>query len=337
MKAALARDTFGAVAALGFFCAAAQAQPVADFYKGKSITFLVGSGAGASYDFYARTLAENMGRHIPGAPKIVVKTTGGQSGGRDVAESMSNSVAPDGLTIAMTQQTVVLHQVLEPKFARYDARRWYWLGNMAPIRNMLLVWHTSKAQSVEQAKSNEVAIGATSTSSPTYIVPNILNRFAGTKFKIITGYKGVADLDLAMRRGEIEGRGASWLSAQLALATEIQEKKVRAIVFASRTRDPSAPDVPTMSEAMPDEKGRRVANFLAAESDFGRSVFISGSVPEDRAKALRTAFEATMKDPEFLAMAAKLKLDIEPTSGDSLAALTLDVVNAPAEIIELAR
>ncbi len=327
------------IAALLVLCAAlpAQAQSPAYFYKGKSITFLVGAGAGASYDFYARTLAEHMGKHVPGAPKIIVKTTGGQSGGRDVAEAMSASIPPDGLTIAMTQQTIVLHQVLEPKFARYDARKWYWLGNMAPIRNMLLVWDTAKAQSVEEAKLNEIAIGATSTSSPTYIVPNILNRFAGTKFKIITGYKGVADLDLAMRRGEIEGRGASWLSAQIALANEIREKKVRAIVFASRTRDPSAPDVPTMSEVMPDEKGRKVADFLAAESDYGRSVFILASVPEDRAKALRTAFELTMKDKDFLEMAAKLKLDIEPTSGDSLAALTLEVIGAPQDIIDLAK
>ena len=317
--------------------APACAQPAADFYKGKSITFLVGSGAGASYDFYARTLAEHMGKHIPGAPKIIVKTTGGQSGGRDVAEAMSASVAPDGLTIAMTQQTIVLHQVLEPKFARYDARKWYWLGNMAPIRNMLLVWHTAKAQSIAEARVNEVAIGATSTASPTYIVPNILNRLAGTKFRIITGYKGVGDLDLAMRRGEIEGRGASWLSAQIGLGTEIQEKKVKAIVMAGRTRDPSAPDVPTMREVMLDDNGRRVADFLAAESDFGRSVFIMNSVPDDRAKALRAAFEATMKDKDFLEMAAKLKLDIEPASGDFLAALTNDVIGAPADIIELAK
>ena len=140
-----------------------------------------------------------------------------------------------------------------------------------------------------------------------------------------------------MRRGEIEGRGASWLSAQIALGSEIQEGKIRAIVFASRTRDPSAPDVPTMSEVMPDEKGRRVADFLAAESDFGRSVFISGAVPDDRAKALRAAFEAAMKDSEFLAMAKKLKLDIEPTSGDFLAQLTNEVIGAPQEVIELAK
>lgn len=326
-----------AACAIGLWLAPATAQPAGDFYKGRTITFLVGAGAGASYDFYARALAEHMGRHIPGQPRIVVKTTGGQAGGRDVAEAMSNSVAPDGLTIAMTQQTVVLHQVLEPKAARYDARKWYWLGNMAPIRNMLLVWNTAKAQSVAEAKQHEVAIGATSTSSPTYIVPHTLNRFAGTKFRIITGYKGVADLDLAMRRGEIEGRGASWLSAQIALANEIRDKQVRAIVFASRTRDPSAPDVPTMSEIMPDEKGRRVADFLAAESDFGRSVFVNGGVPEDRAKALRAAFEATMKDQDFLATARKMKLDIEPTGADALAALTLEVINAPAEIIELAK
>jgi len=315
----------------------AQAQSPEEFYRGKTVTLLVGSGAGGSYGLYARLINEFMPKYIPGNPTIVVRFTGGQSGGLDVANLMHNTVQPDGLTMAMTQQTIVMHQVLQPQYARYDAREWYWLGNMSPIRNMLLVWHTAKAQSVEQAKSVEVVIGATGPSSSTSIVPRMLNKLAGTKFKLVMGYKGVADLDLAMRRGEIEGRGASWVSAQTGLAAEIAEKKVRAIVFASSTREPTAPDVPTLGEVMPDENGKRVAAFLASESDFGRSVFLAPRTPADRAAALRKAFEDAMKDEGLLAMAKKMRISIEPMSGDRLAAITREVIATPKEVLELTK
>ncbi len=316
---------------------AAHADAVEDFYKGKTISFVIGSDPGGSFDPYARSLSEYMPKYIPGNPKIVNKFAGGQSGGLQVANQIHNTIARDGLTIAMTQQTIVLHQVLTPEYAKYDAREWYWLGNMAPVRNMLAIWHTSKARSVADARNVEVVIGATGPSSPTYIVPNILNKFVGTKFKIVTGYKGAADLNLAMQRGEVEGRGASWLSVQLSMPQEIADKKIIPIVFASITRDPSAPDVPTLAEVMTDPLHRRVAEFLSAESDFGRSVFLPPGVPAERAQALRKAFELTMKDPGFLADAAKLKLYIEPISGDELARITRLIVDAPKDVVELAK
>jgi tripartite-type tricarboxylate transporter receptor subunit TctC len=316
---------------------AAHADAVEDFYKGKTISFVIGSDPGGSFDPYARSLSEYMPKYIPGNPKIVNKFAGGQSGGLQVANQIHNTIARDGLTIAMTQQTIVLHQVLTPEYAKYDAREWYWLGNMAPVRNMLAIWHTSKARSVADARNVEVVIGATGPSSPTYIVPNILNKFVGTKFKIVTGYKGAADLNLAMQRGEVEGRGASWLSVQLSMPQEIADKKIIPIVFASITRDPSAPDVPTLAEVMTDPLHRRVAEFLSAESDFGRSVFLPPGVPAERAQALRKAFELTMKDPGFLGDAAKLKLYIEPISGDELARITRLIVDAPKDVVELAK
>ena len=187
--------------ALGTVPARAQ-DAVADFYKGKTISILVGAGEGGSFVPYAQLLAEHMKRHIPGAPNIIVKTLGGQGGGLDTAIQMQNTVARDGLTMAMTQQTIVLSQVINPEFARYDARTWNWVGNMAAIRNMLAIWHTAKAQSVSEAKTHEVIVGSTGPASPTYIIPNFLNKFAGTKFKIVTGYKGTADLNLAMQKNQ---------------------------------------------------------------------------------------------------------------------------------------
>lgn len=315
----------------------AAAQPAADFFKGKTITLLVGSSAGGSYALYGRALAEHMPKHIPGKPGMIAKFTGGQGGGLDVANSMANTVRPDGLTIGMTQQTIVLHQVLMPKFAKYDARKWYWLGNVSPIRNMMMVSSRSKAQSIAETKNHEIIVGATGPSSPTAILPKALNKHYGSKFKIVYGYKGIGGLKLALGRGEVEGYGGSWVAVQTGLATELKEGKVKALVFASRTREPSAPDVPTLVEVMPNETAKKVANFLAAESDYGRSLFLGPGVPADRAAALRKAFEDTMKDPAFLAMAKKLRIPVEPTSGDTLAALTAEIVATPNAIVDLAK
>ena len=315
----------------------AKADAVSDFYRGKTMTFIVGSDPGGSFGPYAQVLAEHMPKYIPEHPKIIIKYTGGQSGGLQLANTIQSVMPADGLNMAMTQQTIVLNQVLQPQYAKYDAREWLWLGNMAPIRNMLSLWHTAKAKSVEDAKTTEVIIGATGPSSPTYIVPNILNRFLGTKFKIVTGYKGAADLNLAMQRGEIEGRGASWVSVQLALPDAIADGRIKPIVFASITREPTAPDVPTLAELMTDPKQKEAAEFLSSESDFGRSVFLPPGVPAERVAMLRKAFDDTMKDADFLADAKRLRLTIEPMSHEVLTQLTRKVVGAPKDVVDLAK
>lgn len=319
------------------FAPAAFAQDLASAYADKEISFIVGSDPGGSFDPYARALAAHMPKHIPGNPKIIVKFGGGQGGGIQSANQLHNTAPRDGLTMGMVQQTIVINQVLQPQFARYDAREWYWLGNMAAIRNMLSLWHTAPAQTVEEAKKVEVIIGATGKASPTYIVPDAMNKFLGTKFKIVTGYKGAADLNLAMQRGEIQGRGASWLSVQLALPAEIKEGKIKPIVFASITREPSAPDVPTLAELMNDPLQKKAAEFLSAESDYGRSVFLPPGVPQDRARMMRAAFEATMKDADFLAEAKKLRIAIEPISGDVLSEITKKIVSTPKEVLDLVK
>ena len=310
---------------------------VADFYKGKTISILVGAGEGGSFVPYAQVLAEHMKRQIPGTPNIIVKTMGGQGGGLDTAIQMQNTATKDGLTMAMTQQTIVLAQVINPEFARSDARTWNWVGNMAAIRNMLAVWHTAKAQSVEAAKTTEAIVGATGPSSPTYIMPSFLNRFAGTKFKIVSGYKGTADLNLAMQRGEIEVRGGSWVSVELAVPEFITEKKLKPIVFASLDRDPGNKDVPTLAELVSDPQAKQAAEFISAEAAFGRAFFLPPGVPADRVATLRKAFEAMIKDPVMLADAAKKRLPIDPTTAEELTKVTAKVVATPKDVAALAK
>ena len=302
----MATTAGGAFAVVFATIAPAAAQdPIADFYKGRTISILVGAGEGGSFVPYAQVLAEHMKRHIPGKPNIIVKTMGGQGGGLDTAIQMQNTQARDGTVMAMTQQTIVLAQVINPEFARYDARTWNWVGNMSTIRNMLAVWHTAKGQSVELIKQHETIAGATGPSSPTYIMPSFLNRFAGTKFKIVSGYKGTADLNLAMQRGEIEVRGGSWLSVELALPDEIKEKKIKPIVFASLDRDPGNKDTPTLAELVTDPKAKQAAEFISAEASFGRAFFLPPNVPADRVALLRKAFDARSRTRVMIADAAR--------------------------------
>ncbi len=183
-----------AACAVALWPAGAHASQVGDFYRNKTITFLIGSDPGGAFDTYGRLLAEHMPKYIETNPKIIVRYTGGQSGGLQLAEQMHNTVARDGLTMAMTTQSVVNHQVLRPAFAKYDARQWFWLGNMAPQRSVLAIWHTAQAQSLEEAVRKEVVIGATAQSSPTYMIPDVASKFLGAKFKIVTGYKNVVDM-----------------------------------------------------------------------------------------------------------------------------------------------
>jgi tripartite-type tricarboxylate transporter receptor subunit TctC len=308
-----------------------------DFYKGKVITFLVGSGEGGSFGIYGQVLAQHMSKHIPGQPKIIVKYYGGQSGGLTLANQMQSATTPDGLTIAMTQQTIVPNQLINPDYAQYDARTWIWIGNMAPIRNMLAVYHTAPAQSVEDAKQHEVIVGATGPSSPTYILPDLLNKFLGAKFKIITGYKGTADLNLAMLRGEIQGRGGSWLSVIQAAPELIEKKQIKPIVFAALSRDPASPETPTLPELMQDPAQKQAAEFVSSESDYGRAVFLPPRTPQDRVDLLRTAFDATMKDPEFLAEAKRLQMPIEPISPQRMTEITARILATPKHIVDMTK
>lgn len=325
------------LAAATFMAAPVSADAVADFYNGRTITFIVGAGAGGTYGLYGRVLGEHMGRHIPGNPNVIVNFHGGSSGGIVASNFLHGAAPKDGSTIGMTQQTASVAQVLRPKASRYDTREWNWIGSMAPVRNMLALWHTAPAQTIEEAKQTEVLVGATGMSSPTYITPMLLNRFVGTKFKIIRGYEGAKGLDLAMERGETFGRGASWLSLVVGAPHWVEEKKIKAVVFDSLTREPGLPEVPTLAELVQDPREKKIAELIGISSEYGRAVFAPPGVPSARVAALRAAFDATMKDPAFLADAKKRQIPIEPLSAARLEELDRMIHDTPEDVIAEAR
>ncbi len=309
-----------------------------DFFSGKSISVLVGAGAGGSYDVYARTLANHMGRYIPGQPSIVVKIAGGVGGGVATAVQMEHSVAKDGLTIGIVQQTNVTSQITEDEVkGRYDVTKWHWIGNMAPLRNMLGVWHTAPTQTLDEAKKIETIIGATGRNSPTYTVPAALNQLIGTKYKIVLGYNGAADLNLAMERGEIHGRGANWISVVISAPQYIAEKKFKVLVVDGLTRDPTLPNVPTLLELAQGENEKAAVRLISASGEFARAFFVPPGTPPERVAILRKAFDATMKDAAFLAESEKLKMDIEPSDGVTLDRLAKEIINSSPQAIALAK
>ncbi len=327
-----------AVAALCAASAGARAQDAGAFFAGKTITILVGAGAGGSYDLYARALANHLGRHVPGAPQVVVKLGGGVGGGVATAIQVEHSAPKDGTFVGMTQQTNVTGQLTEPSVAgKYDVSKWRWIGGMASLRNFHGVWFTAPAQTLEEAKTREVIIGATGRNSPTYTLPAALNEMLGTKYKMVLGYNGAADLNLAMERGEIQGRGASWISVVLQAPNYISEKKLKPLVVDGLTRDPLLPDVPTLLELASNDQQRAAVRLISASADFARAFFLPPGVPADRVAALRKAFDATMADPEFLAEANKLQLTIEPRRGEELDELARAVIATPPEAVSVAR
>jgi tripartite-type tricarboxylate transporter receptor subunit TctC len=331
------------------FCAAAAsiilsgspaaADPIADFYRGRTIALYVGGGSGATYEMYARLLAAYLPDHIPGRPTIVVKTGGEKGGGSIKDANYMQRVAPrDGTALAIILQTIVANQVLDPQaLAQYDVRTWRWIGLMAPARNMLAVWHTAPAQTIDEATRHEVIVGATSKGSPTYIVPRAMNGMLGTRFKIVLGYSGVSDLNLAMERGEIFGRGASWLSVETGTPNYITERKLKALVVDGLSKEPSLPDVPLLVDLARDELQRRVMTLISSSAEFGRAVFAPPDVPADRLAALRRGFQAALRDERLLADAARRQAPIDPQPGERLDKIAQDVVSSPPEVVARAR
>lgn len=315
----------------------AEADPIADFYKGRTITIYVGAGAGGTYSLYSHLLSEHLGRHIPGSPNIIVQVGGAGGGGVVGANFMQNAAAKDGTVIGMVLQTIPVHQVLRPGTVKYDARDWQWIGGLAPTRNAVAVWHTAPAQSIEDLKRIEVAVGSTGKGSPTHIVPAVMNQFLGTKFKIVAGYKGSADIGLAIERGEVSAFAFSWIAVVQQWPQWIAEKKVKALAVDGLTRDPDLPDVPRLVELVTDPQHRKVLELIGLSSEFGRSYFVPAGVPNERVGVLRRAFQSTVKDAAFLADAKKRNMVVEPQIAAELERHVKRVHTMPVEVVQVAQ
>ena len=328
----LAALTIAAMAVAG----SAHAQSVGKFYKGRTITWVVGSGAGGSYGLYARMVAPYLQKYIPGNPNIVIQHNP-KGGGRQAANFVHNAAAKDGTVICMTQQNVPVFQVLQPAGIKFDVFKWNWIGNMATIRGVVAIWHEAPATTLSGAAKTEVIMGASGKSSETYMNPTLTNSLLGTKFKVVAGYRGSRPLFKAMEQGEIHGFAISGLAFKLRAQEWIKTKKIRFAAQTGLEADPDFPKVPVLWKLGKTKRDREIFKLVATASKFGRALWAPPGVPPKRIEALRKAFDSAMKDPDFLAEAKKRRLPIEPVSAADLSALTRALAATDPETISAAK
>ena len=292
----------------------ASADEVADFYKGRQITYIIQAGAGGYYGLNGRLIANHMGRFIPGNPSLIVQHMPG-AGGITAANYTYNVASKDGTVMAMLSADLAVVQRMHPTSVRYDAAKFNWVGSIYPFGQILTVYHTAKINSLDDLKSRTVVLGQTSKASTSYTEAILLNRYLGLKLGNVTGYRGGNDMYLAMERNEIQGRIGSWASLKATKPDWLAEKKMTPILQSATKRLAELPDVPTMAELAPNDEVRDMFLLLAGGEPVGWSATLPPDVPAARVAALRKAFEAMLKDPAFRADIVRLKADIDARTG----------------------
>src|SRR5258705_5884853 len=311
-----------ALAGLLLVASPAMADAVSDFYRGKQIRVVVRTTPATDYDQYTRLLARFMGKYIPGNPAIVANNMPG-GGGITAANYMAQVAPRDGTVIGIVSQGLAADQALgmSPQL-KADLRSFNWIANVIFSNQLLVVWHTSPTKTLQDAKKRVTTIGTTGSGSASVQYPAFYNNVLGTKFKIVFGYPGGAHIDLAMERGEVEGRGTNPYSSYMASRpTWIPQKLIIPLVQAGIEKEPALPDVPLIRDLPVKAEDKPLLEFMARASTVGRPLATTPNVPAERVAALRAAFAATVKDPEFIAAAAAEHMDIRPQTGDALAAI----------------
>jgi len=326
--------TFWAMAVVALSALPASAQSVADFYKGKTIQIVVGFGAGGGYDLYARALGRHLGRYMPGNPAVVVQNMEG-AGSVRAANYVYAGSPQDGTVIAAVNQNAPMYQLLGGAGARFEAAHLQWLGSMTNSNGTVYTWHSSGIKTLDDAKLKEVPMGAVGAQSDSVIFPNLINEMLGTKFKPITGYAGSTQIHLAMERGEVMGRGGnSWSSVQVSNASWIKENKINLLVQVGFEKEPDLPNVPLLLDLVKEDESKGVIRVISLPTAIGYGHWLAPGVPKDRLAALRTAYAAVMKDPEFIKEAEKTRMDIRVQSGAEVEALVNQVIKTPKAVLD---
>jgi hypothetical protein len=312
---------------------AAQADPVADFYSGKTVNVLIGVGVGGEYDIQARLVARHIGKHIPGHPTIVPQNMTG-AGGLKMLNYLYTIAARDGTSIGMIQNAFPALQAVGLQGVQFDAGKMQWIGSIAPAVETMAVWHTTGIKSIEDARKRQTVAGASARGAITFTYPAVMNELLGTKFKIVTGYTGGNQINLAMERGEVEARNNTWSSWKATKAAWLAEKRIIVIAQAG----PRAPDLdaPSIEQLAGNPEDRQLIELVVSGTQLGRPLATNAAPPE-RVAALRAAYAATMKDPAFLAEAAKLGFEVNPVLGEPMQRAVEKVLATPKPIAARAK
>lgn len=324
-----------AMAACSFSCGvSASAETVATFYQGKQITMLVDADPGPAYDLFARMLAGHMGAYIPGKPTFVVRNMPG-AGGLNAVNYAYNQGPRDGTLIFTMHINLPLEQALGGKGVRFDAAKLIGLGRLSAGNTVTGAWHTAGIASYKDLFKKELVIGGGQATSNTAVFPTVAKNIFGLKLKVVTGYKSLSDQMLAMERGETHGLGSISLETLRDSKPDYLSKKLFVPLFQwGLKRETALPDVPTVGEIATNPIDKQAVDVLASQIDIGRSFYMPPGVPPERVKALRAAFDATVKDPGFLADAKKTRSEIVYASGEEMEHVIAGVLDVPKEAVE---
>lgn len=313
----------------------ARADAVADFYRGKTVNVLIGVAPGGEYDLHARLVARYIGKYIPGNPTVVAQNMTG-AGGLRMANYLYEVAPKDGTAIGMLANTFPAMQAVGIGAIQFDAAKFNWIGSISPTVETMAAWKTAGVATIEEARAKEVVAGATGRGAITYMLPAMLNEILGTKFKIVTGYPGGNDVNLAMERGEVGARNNTWSSWKVTKPDWLRNKDIVILVQAGpKAKD--LPGVPSVEDLVKTEDERQLVNLVVSGTRLGRPLATTPGVPLERVEALRAAFDAVVKDPAFLKEAEAANIEVDPVRGQDMQRLVEQVLATPRHVKERAK
>jgi tripartite-type tricarboxylate transporter receptor subunit TctC len=323
--------------ALALACVAlspANAQSVADFYRGKTVDVYIGTSVGGGYDAYARLVSRYLGKYLPGNPNVVPQNMPG-GGGMRLANFLFNAAPKEGTTIGIINRGIGFDQLLGNKTAQFEATRFNWIGSTNNEVSVCVAWHTVGVTRYEQVLDRELVVGASGPAADTFQFPKIANGVLGTKFKIIPGYPGGNDIDLAMERGEVQGRcGWSWTAVKATHQPWLDQKKIHILFQMALDKHPDLPNTPLIIDLARNDEDRAVFKLMFSRQVMAWPFVAPPGVPRERIEALRTAFTAAMQDKDFLADANKGNLEVRPVTGADMQKLINDVAQTQPALMQ---
>ena len=310
---------------------AATAETAAEFYKGKTVELYTGLSAGGAYTAYARTLQRHIRQYIPGNPIVVLKSkTGGVS--RVLTNWLYNVAPRNGLVFGTVHERMGLEPRIYPKGTKYDGTKFNWIGSLGKQSHVCMTWQSNKVKTIDDARKTEVILGSQGSSAGPSVMPRLLNAMIGTKFRIVRGYD-TGEIFLGMERGELGGLcGYGWASLKTVKPDWIRDKKLNLLLQSATVKHKDLPNVPSIMELVSDPDDRQALSLVFATSVMGRPYVAPPGVPKVRVTALRRAFDATVKDANFLAAAKKRRLEIDPITGEEIQALLTRLYAVPAGV-----
>jgi len=311
--------------------ASGEALAADDFYQGKTIRLVVGSDVGGGYDSYARTFAQHLRKHIPGEPAVVVQNMPGAGG--IVATNWLYNVAPkDGLVIGLSQRGVPFQPFFGEKNTVFVPTAFNWIGSFNADTAITTTWHTSKVRTMEDA-FRETAMMGGSGPNDSETNPSLMNNTLGTRFRVVGGYRSNTAVWLAMERGEVEGIAGSWSSLKAQKPHWLRDKQVNILVQVGRNKHPDLPDVPMITDYVKTDEARAMWSVMAAMVEMGRPLAAPPGTPKELVALLRAGFEATMKDPAFVAEMEGSQRELSPVDGAAMQHMLEEVGAMPPAVL----